>query len=500
MSTSIEVPINGNTPVYNQPTTFATSAVNTYDGGTLTCAALSITLNTSDTLNSVISKLLTGLCSTKGSLNTLTTTVSTNTTNIATNTSAIAAINLILSTTGKASSFITSYDGTAVTNFTPTASTLNGYLKGIDNKFGTLVSGGATKQDIYDNTAPLLNNYVITGLTPSTTSKHAKVSSGTLYINGHYVVASSYDNGSTLPASKDNWVAVLEDSSYSLVTVTIGATPTLPSTGYWIAKYQTDSSSNVTITDARTYLSFKANTVGYAALDVATQNRQNPSNLSNNHMAYSNGTTYADAGTAICTNGTKIGVGTSSYGSEYLTVNSGITITDAIGTTAGTIRYTGGDFGFRNGTDWIQLASFVTAASNTFAALVDVNLTGYATGQVATYNGSVWTNTTNGVFNTISTDADSYTLGPNETILMVNTFVGGAKAIQLPLAADVSDGKIYYIYDSGNNANVNQISLSTAGADTFAGAPLVINIRYEGRMVIVNATKTGWQLFYMYSL
>ena len=489
MSTNnIDVPINGTTPVPPTPTYLPSSGIYTYDGSVLTCDALGITINSADSLNSALGKIVTGLCSTKTSLNTLTTTVTSLSTQVTTNTTDISDIQDTLAGTF-ATSKIAPYDGTAVSNYTPTANTLNGYLKGIDNKFGTLVGGGATKQDIYDNTKPLMNNWVVSGLVPSTTGANAKSTAGAAYINGHYVLtASTYDSGA-IGNNKDAYVYLKEDATFGISIVANGGSPTIPSDAYNFAKFVTNGSGAVTVNDTRNYTVLKNGTVTYTNLDTTTQYRTVPPNVTMHHTLRSDGTSFIDAGASLMNNGTNVGVGVAPS-TERLTINGAINIGDANGTDNGTIKYVGGDFSFRRAGSWVNLSDFVLISANALNDMTDVNITSPNNGDTLNYQSGEWVNTTNGVLNVMRVDSDT-TIDGTQTMVAVDKG-GGNIQVTIPNPADVPAGKFFYIYDDlGGGTAISVRCVDTTfkinGSDIISvGDP------WSGFMVRVNYNEDGY--------
>jgi hypothetical protein len=76
------------------------------------------------------------------------------------------------------------------------------------------------------------------------------------------------------------------------------------------------------------------------------------------------------------------------------------------------------------------------------------------------------------------------TIGPADTFVILEVDTTAARTINLPLAANVANGRIYIIKDITGTANTNPITVQRQGADTYDGATSkIIDSNYGSQMV-----------------
>jgi len=96
-------------------------------------------------------------------------------------------------------------------------------------------------------------------------------------------------------------------------------------------------------------------------------------------------------------------------------------------------------------------------------------------------------------YETTAVNAATYSTASTDNIIMVDYSVTGTCTITLR-TADLLDGKIYHIVDTGRNAGTNTITIDTQGAELInGGASITITVDGNGWTVFSNGT--NWFAF-----
>jgi hypothetical protein len=86
------------------------------------------------------------------------------------------------------------------------------------------------------------------------------------------------------------------------------------------------------------------------------------------------------------------------------------------------------------------------------------------------------------------------TIGPSDTFVYLVVDTSAARSIDLPLAANVSDGRIYIIKDANSLSETNNITVNIQGSDTIDGAASQILTSNSGSWTIVGDGVSAWYI------
>ena len=93
-----------------------------------------------------------------------------------------------------------------------------------------------------------------------------------------------------------------------------------------------------------------------------------------------------------------------------------------------------------------------------------------------------------------ATVSTNLTIGPSDTFVYLIVDTSAARAIDLPLAANVSDGRIYIIKDSSKLSETNNITVNIQGSDTIEGESTQVLASNSGSWMIVGDGVSAWYI------
>ena len=104
--------------------------------------------------------------------------------------------------------------------------------------------------------------------------------------------------------------------------------------------------------------------------------------------------------------------------------------------------------------------------------------------------------TSPGSANSFETTAVStnLTIGPSDTFVYLIVDTNAARAIDLPLASGVSNGRIYIIKDASSLSETNNITVNIQGSDTIDGASSQVLSSNSGSWTIIGDGVSSWYI------
>jgi hypothetical protein len=100
-----------------------------------------------------------------------------------------------------------------------------------------------------------------------------------------------------------------------------------------------------------------------------------------------------------------------------------------------------------------------------------------------------------GLMNVTAATGPTYNILPGDLLISCRYSLTASQTITLPLISSVPIGKIYQIVDTDGNASVNNILITTSGADTInADTSLLLNGNYQSFSIYADRANK-WFIF-----